>query len=83
MTTGHFLSENSFILVVVFIKIEHIFIIFKYYSKAQRIKKKFSELSPPLKKKKTVDILVYIFLRPSFIMEFLYFKAHKNYLQGY
>ena len=52
MTTGHFLSENSFILVVVFIKIEHIFIIFNYYSKAQRIKKKFSELPPPIKKKK-------------------------------
>lgn len=34
-----FLSENSFILVIVFIKIVHIFIIFKYYSKAQRIKK--------------------------------------------
>lgn len=79
MTTGHFLSENSFILVVVFIKIEHIFIIFNYYSKAQRIKKKFSELPPPIKKKKkTVDILVYIFLRPSFMMEFLYFKGHKN-----
>lgn len=51
MTTGHFLSENSFILVV-FIKIVHIFIIFKYYSKAQRIKKKFSELPPTIKKKK-------------------------------
>lgn len=51
MTTDHFLSENSFILAVVFIKIVHTFIIFKYYSKAQRINKKFSELPPPIKKK--------------------------------
>ena len=51
MTTDHFLSENAFIWVVVFLKILHIFIIFKYYSKAQRINKKFSELPPPIKKK--------------------------------
>lgn len=62
MTTGHFLSENSFILVVVFIKIEHIFIIFKYYSKAQRIKKKFSELPPPLKKKRQLTFWCIFFL---------------------
>lgn len=52
MTTDHFLSENAFILVAIFIKIVHIFIIFKYYSKAQIINKKFSELPPPIKKKR-------------------------------